>query len=280
MKIAVLGSTGMLGNTVLKFLDLYHKDIELIIPNRFNIIEKFQFLKSLEGVDYVINCAGAIPQRMPNVISDEEEFNFFKINYLLPETLLDNNFKVIQPCTDCVFRGDPKSAPYSLNSNFDCVDTYGKSKAKLYSGRSYLKNINSIKVIRASIVGNDKLNKSLYSWSLSQVLSSRIINGYINHFWNGITTLKWAEICIEIIKNFDSFNPISTFGTNTVSKYELIKNILLANQINPDNYLKPFQAKESINKTLDLGENNLGNIYLLLKELVEFENIKWNVNHK
>ena len=161
-------------------------------------------------------------------------------------------------------------------SNFDCVDVYGKSKAKLYSGKSYLKNINSIKVIRSSIIGTDKLNKSLYSWSLSQALSSRIINGYINHFWNGITTLKWAEICFEIINHFDYFEPISVFGTNTVSKYELIKKILIANQINPDNYLKPFQSKESINKTLDLGKNNLGNINLLLNKLIQFESIKWN----
>ena len=276
MKIAVLGSTGMLGKTVLKFFDLYNKDIELIIPKRFNIFKKFEFLKSLKGADYVVNCVGAIPQRMPNIISEEEEFNFFKINYLLPEILLDNDFKVIQPCTDCVFKGDPKSAPYSLNSKFDCVDSYGKSKAKLYSSQSYLKNINSIKVIRSSIVGIDKLNKSLYSWSLSQVLSSRMINGYINHLWNGITTLKWAEICNEIINNFDSYQPISIFGTNTVSKYELIKNILITNQINPDDYLQPIKAEVSINKTLDIGENNLGNIYSLLKELVEFEMIKWN----
>ena len=103
-----------------------------------------------------------------------------------------------------------------------------------------------------------------------------MINGYINHLWNGITTLKWAEICNEIINNFDSYQPISIFGTNTVSKYELIKNILITNQINPDDYLQPIKAEVSINKTLDIGENNLGNIYILLKELVEFEMIKWN----
>ena len=213
MKIAIIGSTGMLGSTLLKFFSLHHKEFELIIPKRFDYYKKLEFLDSLNNPEYIINCSGAIPQRIPDFNDERDIFNYYKINYLIPELLIENEFKVIQPCTDCVYKGDPKYAPYTLNSKYDCIDLYGRSKAKLYSGEIYKKHINSIKVIRSSIVGTDKLNKSLYSWALNQVKSSMKIEGYINHFWNGITTLKWAQLCLDIINNFDSFDlPLKSTG--------------------------------------------------------------------
>ena len=128
-----------------------------------------------------------------------------------------------------------------------------------------------IRVIRASIIASDKSSKSLYSWTLSRIKSSNLIFGYINHFWNGITALKWAEIALKMINNFDSFPPISVYGTNTISKYELIKNIILVNKFSPEKYLKPTRAAHTVNKSLVLGENNFGDIYNLLIELKEFE---------
>lgn len=274
MKIAIIGSTGMLGSTLLKFFNLYKKEIDLIIPKRFELNKKLEFMYSLENSDYVINCSGAIPQRIPNFTDFNDILNYYKINYLIPEFLLENNFRVIQPCTDCVYNGDPKNAPYGLNSKYDCVDLYGKSKAELFSREIYKSNINSIRVIRSSIVGIDKFNKSLYSWALYQVKSLKLIKGYTNHFWNGITTLKWAELCLELIKDFDSFPPISLFGTNYISKYQLIKKILISNDISPFEFLKPFKAPKTIDKTLYLGKNNFGDIDDLLKDLKQFNEIK------
>ena len=273
MKIAILGSTGMLGSTLIKFFDLYSKDIQLIIPKRFDFNKKLEFIDSLKNSEYVINCAGAIPQKIPNFKEENDKLDYYKINYLIPEVLIENNFKVIQPCTDCVFKGDPRYAPYSLKSKYDCVELYGRSKSKLYSGKIYKNNINLIKVIRSSIVGTDKFNKSLYSWALYQAKSSAIIKGYTNHFWNGITTLKWAELCLKLINDFDSYPPISVFGTNNISKYELIKNILISNEISPIKYLKPIKSQVTTDRTLYLGKNNLGDIYSLLIDLKKFNNI-------
>ena len=105
------------------------------------------------------------------------------------------------------------------------------------------------------------------------VSSSRLINGYTNHFWNGITTLKWAEICLDIVKDFESFPRISVYGTNTISKYELIKDILISNNYSPNNFLKPVRAEKDKNKSLLLGANNLGDILPLLKKLAEFKSV-------
>ena len=76
MKIAILGSTGMLGNTVLKFFCLYAKNINLIIPKRLDFKKKLEFVNSLECADYVINCSGAIPQRMPNYKTENDKQNY------------------------------------------------------------------------------------------------------------------------------------------------------------------------------------------------------------
>tara|TARA_Y100000766_G_C18857389_1_gene581428 strand:+ start:366 stop:1193 length:828 start_codon:yes stop_codon:yes gene_type:complete len=273
MKIAIIGSSGMLGKVVFNYFLMFAKDIQLIIPEKYNLDKRSEFIGSLKNADFVINCCGAIPQKSPNSTSINKKINYFKINYLLPELLLENKFKVIHPCSDAVYKGCPDLAPYGIYSNYDCDDLYGKSKACLYSRDTYNMNIDLIRVIRASVIASDKSNKSLYSWTLSRIKSSQLIFGYINHFWNGITALKWAEIALEIINNFDSFPPISVYGTNTISKYELIKNILIINNIIPDKYLKPIKAKHTINRGLNLGANNLGNIYNLLIELKEFEDL-------
>ena len=50
---------------------------------------------------------------------------FLKINesaWFCSELLLENNFKVIHPCTDCVYKGSPDLAPYGLESDYDCDD--------------------------------------------------------------------------------------------------------------------------------------------------------------
>ena len=165
MKIAIIGSTGMLGSALLKFFNLHHKEFELIIPKRFDYYKKLEFLDSLNNPEYIINCSGAIPQRIPDFKDERNIFNYYKINYLIPELLIENEFKVINHVLIVFIKVIQNMLLIALNSKYDCIDLYGRSKAKLYSGEIYKKNINSIKVIRSSIVGTDKLNKSLYSWN-------------------------------------------------------------------------------------------------------------------
>ena len=78
---------------------------------------------------------------------------------------------------------------------------------------------------------------------------------------------------MKIINNFDSFTPISVYVTNTISKYELTKNILIINKLPPDKYLKTTKANHTLNKSLILGKNNFGDIFNLLIKLKEFEDL-------
>ncbi len=64
MRVAIIGSSGMLGQTVLNYFLMFAKDIQLVIPIRYNSDIKNEFISSLENADFVINCSGAIPQKM------------------------------------------------------------------------------------------------------------------------------------------------------------------------------------------------------------------------
>ena len=272
MKVAIIGSSGMLGNILKKYLNNSKKKYEIIKPKRFNIDEIDIFYKSLSNPDFIVNCAGAIPQRAPQNASQSILTHYYKINYLIPEFLVSENFKVIHACTDCVYSGNPELAPFSLSSSYDASDLYGSSKAKIYSQKNYLDKIDKIKVIRSSIIGEDKNNKSLYSWALSKVKSLDHINGYTDHFWNGITNLKWAQICLEILENFESFPPISVYGTDRLSKYELICFILESFNYDPSHFVRPVESGVCIDKTLDVGSNYLGSIVPQLDQLIAFNN--------
>jgi dTDP-4-dehydrorhamnose reductase len=60
--------------------------------------------------------------------------------------------------------------------------------------------------LRCSIIGfENNNNKSLLEWFLNQPYNSEV-NGFKNHFWNGITTFAFAKICRGIIENNFWFN--------------------------------------------------------------------------
>jgi dTDP-4-dehydrorhamnose reductase len=219
MKIAILGSTGLLGNTVAKHF-LSNTKYEVVCTHRnekvkvkddsvyFDALEPdFSFL---DKCDYVINCIGIIKPFMK-----EDLINNIYINAIFPRKLSDycetKKVKLIHITTDCVFSG--KDGNYSEFSLHDCLDEYGKSKS--------LGEPNNCMVIRTSIIGEEiHKNASLISWAKS--MKGKEVNGFLNHLWNGITTKRYAEICEEIIKNNLFETNLFHIYSNYLSKYELL----------------------------------------------------------
>ncbi len=204
-EVTILGATGMLGSACAKLFP------NAKIPSR----SEFDALKDdPDFFGWVINCIGAIPQRVKN--SEDME----KLNIDFPKKLQNNKSRVIQIATDCVFSG--KIGNYSENSAKDPVDIYGQSKA---AGE----NVKSLK-IRCSIIGPDKSNASLFEWVRQQPTNATIY-GYADHFWNGVSTQIFARLTRGIVKN--NFWENTTFHfvpENFVSKYELVK--LIAEKTN------------------------------------------------
>ena len=241
MKILVFGANGMLGKYVCNYLSKYYEIIP-ITRNEYNI-ETADWLKlnsiiEQSNSNILINCAGLIPQR-----NHENKSAYYIINTLFPIVLSiycnNNNIKMIHITTDCVFSGN--TGNYIETSIHDETNDYGISKSL---GELCINTT----IIRTSIIGNEQNNKkSLLEWVISN--KNNTINGYDNHYWNGVTCLELSKIIYEIINKQLYWNGIQhIFSQKTVSKYELIEMINTIYNLKI-NILKCLTEK-TINKSL------------------------------
>jgi dTDP-4-dehydrorhamnose reductase len=252
MNIVILGATGMLGSMVSN--ELLNKHIiyetyrneqskKLILnPENsflFDPLNTSTWDNIPKNVDYILNCIGIIKPFM----NDNLEDNIF-INSVFPHKLAkyaqENNIKLIHITTDCVFSG--KTGNYTEVSLHDALDEYGKSKSL---GEPHQNSM----VIRTSIIGPEKhKNASLISWAIS--MKGKPINGFLNHFWNGVTTKQYAKACNHIMNN-DLFNVglYHIFSPAPVNKYELLQ--LINKRYDLNLIITPINDKQSINRTIN-----------------------------
>lgn len=236
MKILILGHKGMLGHMVLKYFKKNNVSIETL-EHRWPTNQFKNFIKK-SNADYIINCIGAIPQKT------KEWENFKLINIDLPIFLAETfKGKILHPTTDCEFNGKMKTNKfYSKNSVKDASDNYGISKAYASIILAKFKNV---KQLRTSIIGPEiYTKKSLMEWFINQ---KKEIHGFLNHYWNGITTLEWAKQSLIIINNWNKKPSVVQIGTKVISKYKLLN---LINAIyNLNKKIIPHKT-EDINKCL------------------------------
>ena len=207
MKVLVVGNTGMLGHTLTHFLEENGHDVystsrdasKSAKGNHFNLDVTKDDNKKLNLVemkfDYILNCVGLIRHQM----SDNVKSNLMatQINTLFPLKLLEalggTSTKLIQIGTDCVFSGN--KGQYVESSIKDPVDAYGYSKAL---GEVPSKNQ---MILRCSIIGLEKRSHvSLLEWLLNQPKNAKVA-GFVDHSWNGLTTLAFAKIANGIISS-------------------------------------------------------------------------------
>ena len=233
--IAILGTTGMLGSTLTRFLssndfivtEFNRAGIPVVKGNsahKLNIENIECDLNSTfqgKNFEYIINAVGMIRQKI-NIKSIDSTNTAFTINASFP--LLLNTFsknsgiRIIQIGTDCVYSG--KLGKYSEEDNFDPTDVYGKSKL---AGEQ---NSTELMTIRTSIIGTElSSTKSLIGWVLSQE-NNAVIKGFVNHLWNGVSTLDFARIVSGIVKN-NFYEPGTSHlvPADQVNKFELVKAI-------------------------------------------------------
>ena len=257
-RIAILGSTGMLGSTLTHVLrrdfgpltELNRTGTSVVDDSNvvvLDVAKAFDLYECFEGlrIDFVINAIGMIRQ-----VIDEKNPNDLAlanlINSEFPKKLnefsLKTGTRIIQIGTDCVFSGS--EGGYSEEDSFNPTDVYGQTKN--LGERASTESM----IIRCSIIGKELTgNVSLMGWVLSQRRGA-VINGFTNHLWNGLTTLHFSEIVSGVIKS-KSFSKgvFHLVPRNTVSKYELIRYI--ANVFGrSDLKIKEFTAEKSVDRSL------------------------------
>ena len=269
MTIFILGSTGMLGRYVTTYLKKKYGVVEI---NRSkldastitelelnNLFTKYHIYRD----DVIINCMGVIK----HILDKKGILNAIKINSLFPHILesatLRRGIKVIHASTDCVFDG--LRGFYDENDATNPLDVYGKTKA--------LGEPKNITVIRTSIIGEEvKQKKSLIEWVISN--KNGEIDGFTNHWWNGVTCLQFAKICDEIIDRNLYWNGVQHIHSDNVSKYELVE--LINNYYKLNIKINPKKASTYCNRILTSIyplKIHIPSIENQISELVKFQDI-------
>jgi len=262
MKIILFGATGMLGKYIFNKLKKFYV-VKNILRNEFDIL-KDAWLK-LENIlkenahegDIIINCSGIIPQK--NTTNNLKEY--IKVNSLFPNKLNDIVCKLkcyfIHITTDCVFSG--------LKGNYICNDCHDSDS--IYGISKSLGECEDATIIRTSIIGEELYSKkSLLEWLISN--KNNTIEGYTNHYWNGVTCLTLANIIHEMIEKKYFWKGVRhIFSPEIVSKYHLCQYI---NEIYDLNIkINPIEKNY---KNLSLNGEVLFEIDSIYNQIVEQKN--------
>ncbi|MCK5101108.1 MAG: sugar nucleotide-binding protein, partial [Desulfobacteraceae bacterium] len=200
-RILVLGSGGMLGHMIYKYLislnkyRIFHSALHPGIFDDEHIVDirepdKVKILLDDIKPDIVINCIGILIKE-----SSENIENAILINSYFPNLLSrigrKLNYKTIHISTDCVFSGGDGN--YTENFFRDGDTLYARTKILGEVINDY------DLTIRTSIIGPELGQKGtgLLHWFLNQ---NGEINGFENVFWTGVTTLELAKAIDEFIK--------------------------------------------------------------------------------
>jgi len=239
MRIFILGYKGMLGRYVYGYFwrrnynleGLSREDLDAGIASENDLL-KLGFLKD----DVVINCMGIIKR---NDVSDSDYVNVnSKFPHLLANVCNKIGAKLIHITTDCVFSG--RVGAYTEISMHDATDVYGQSKS--------LGEPEDATVIRTSIIGEERGQaRSLLEWVKSN--KSKTVNGYINHFWNGITCLQFVKVCEYMINNNIFWRGVKhVTSPTTVNKLELVS--MISDIYDLDITVVPFETPDKCDRSM------------------------------
>lgn len=235
MKVALLGSTGMIGHRVLLEL-LKCEQIDVVglsrSTNHKSLIQKFSdrdgFYEGVDMADFkqvelllekikpevIINAVGITIRKLNQPDSFEKAF---QVNTLLPKTLQKwvqkNNARLIHLSTDCVFSG--AKGNYTEIDIPDANDVYGKTK---FAGEVEGKNCLTL---RFSAIGRElESHTELLDWFLQQ--NNKNIQGHEKAIYTGLTTAQLSEEIVKIVLNHKNLEGLYQISNQAISKYELL----------------------------------------------------------
>lgn len=235
--VLILGGTGMLGSMVTDELSRHGGlRVTATFRNRDTIAHRDQIadvkwlpfdaeasdldraLAQCGRFDWIVNAIG-ITKPLIQDDNPEQLERAIKVNVLLPHAIARvasaNGMRVLQIATDCVYSG--LAGGYRENAVHDALDVYGKTKSL---GECYASNVAHL---RCSIIGPEPKDfKFLLEWFRLQQPGAQV-NGFVNHQWNGVTTLHFGKICAGIILNGLSLPHVQhVIPTGTISKAAML----------------------------------------------------------
>lgn len=194
--------------------------------------------------DYIINCV-AINYRRSGIAGLIQQL---VVNGLFPRYLANKSkshgYFLVHISTDGVFFG--KKGNYRESDHKYPRTVYSLSKI-LGEKRS-----DSVLILRCSLVGKSSQIRhylSLLDWFEKQEHGA-FVPGFVNHFWNGVTTDYFAKLMTGIIANRYRLGGVQHFiPSDVVSKSELLE---IFRQIlhREDVHIQPSKAKNNMRRNL------------------------------
>jgi dTDP-4-dehydrorhamnose reductase len=256
-KVLILGGSGMIGTGLAQSLQAAGISVEITSRSGDSIdrlpgvvVHKFEALTDslaevfadLKSGDFVINCIGMVKSLINDDDRQSRDRAIF-LNATFPSQIAEvaeaQQLKVLQMATDCVFSG--RVGSYSESAKHDALDVYGKTKSLGEVPSPAVMNL------RVSVIG--KGSQGLYHWVSSQPQDATI-SGYLDHQWNGITSLEYGRIIAGIVRDglYES-GVHHIVPTGSVNKNELVK-MIAANAGRNDLQIRPTNSGKSVDRTL------------------------------
>lgn len=232
MRILVLGGSGMLGH---KLVQSWRDRFEVWTTlrgnfsdyERFGIFERERTIDSLSVLE-TRALAAAVERARPDVIFNavgivkqvptaKNSVATLLINSVLPHQLAEiaaeNNARLIQISTDCVFDGT--RGMYSEEDRPDATDLYGKSKnLGEVDGENCL-------TLRTSIIGRELTSQhGLVEWALGNRGGS--VRGFANAIFSGFPTVVLADIISEVITRHPGLSGLYHLSSEPINKFDLL----------------------------------------------------------
>jgi dTDP-4-dehydrorhamnose reductase len=115
-------------------------------------------------------------------------------------------------------------------------------------------------VIRTSIIGEEiHKNASLIAWAKTQ--KGKSVNGFLNHDWNGVTTLEYAKVCQQVIeKGLYEIGLHHVHSPQSVNKFELLQ--IISDRFELELQINPYETANSCDRTLSSGKELINNVHI------------------
>jgi dTDP-4-dehydrorhamnose reductase len=231
VKILVLGASGMLGHTVLRYLaqspgysvvgSVRSVRARQLLPEALRgqivcapSVETDYLVQLLDRVrpEVVVNCVGVVKQ----LAEADDPLAAIPVNSLLPHRLLRvcklAGARVVHFSTDCVFSG--AKGMYREVDSADATDLYGRSKL--------LGELNDTMALtlRLSVIGPELDGAhGLLGWFLAQRGHTR---GFRRAIFSGVTTVELARVLRDFVLPRPELHGVLHVAADPISKYELL----------------------------------------------------------
>ena len=206
-----MGHRGMLGHVVALVLAELGWRVRTT-DERYNGTPDAPLMEAVRdsGCRLIVNCARATDESTGGVA-------MLQVNSLLPLHLAATAGEaglLVHASSDAVFR--PGSRRPSIEDSPDAADGYGLSKRLGEACTSFCPTV----VLRCSLIGPELGSaRSLLERALT---FQGPMHGYVDHRWNGITTLEWARLAHKALEGAIRPGIHHPACEPAVSKFELL----------------------------------------------------------